>query len=406
MSNKCSHDMHTEATRIKSDQDRKVLKIIITNSARKFIGEAAHCLALIEQLIRAGHEPILVARRGFELEKRARAHGVNVVSLEFGSGFSLMSDMRDTHALAALIRTERPDVLHCHRGKDHWLAVGALALSGSPKPALVRTRHVVVPVQGHVANKWLFGRRTHRLIAVSGKAGETFGPLLPGVRKRLSVVYSAVDQERFRPTRRSSEWRKSFGIPEDAPLVGLIARFQNIKGQHVLLKAAPEILKSVPGAHFLMAGNETPGKHAGARRRAQELGISDRVHIHGWLPDVETAIASLDAGVVASLGSEGSSRIVLEYMASGVPVVATMVGGIPELVEDLNTGVLIPPGDVGALSRAVTRVLTDSDLIKGLRRRGLEKVRRNHTFERWLEDTLSVYREALADLHGNGGAAA
>ncbi len=370
------------------------MHIFLTNSARKFIGEAAHCIALARGLTARGHTVTLVVRAGFELEARAREAGIAVLPLRFSGSFDPMGDWRDLRALARHLRHTRADIVHCHRGKDHWLA--ALArLAGAPRVPVVRTRHVVVPMRDHAANRWLLTRRTARMMAVSGKAADSLGSMRALLGDRLSVVYSAVDTARFHPGRRSEPWRARLGVAPGQPLVGLVARIQNIKGQRVFVEAAGKVARGMPSARFLAAGRGSADRLDRLRDQGREAGLHDGMFtVAGWIDDVETAIASLDVSVIASLGSEGSSRIAYEAMASGVPLVATTVGCLPEIVEHGANGLLVPPGDADALAAAILRLLREPALARRLADEALRRILADHTPERWISDILAVYERA------------
>ena len=371
------------------------MNILLLNSARKFIGEAAHCLALAREFSVRGHRVWLGVRSGFELEERAReeAHCI-VVPFTFSGSFSPSSDTRDVLALRRLIRTEAIDIVHCHRGKDHWLAAAALMFYSNPPP-MVRTRHVVIPMATHVFNRWLLGRRTSRVIAVSKQAAAGLGPMCDLLGDRLRVVYSAADTQKFHPDQRSAACRAEMGVAEHELLVGLVARLQNIKGQRQFLEAAALLAPRFPQTKFLVAGRGSDERFARLREMAASAGIADRVIFAGWLDDVAVAIASLDVSVVASLGSEGSSRISYESMASGTALVATTVGCIPEITRNGETALLVLPADSAALAQAIGRLLENAELRADLAANALDYVRAHHTMDRWVNHTLAVYEEAL-----------
>ncbi len=203
------------------------MRVLVLNSARKFIGEAAHCVDLVRELNRRGHEALLVVRRGYEVEERAKEANIPYTSLTFSSQFSPIDDFRDLSVLCHLIRSWKPDIVHCHRGKDHWLAATAKLLPPWRFPPIVRTRHVVVPMAQHFANRWLMTRVTARTIAVSQAAARSLGSLGNRLGSRLRVIYSPVDIEKFSPAHRSFELRRELGCDERTFLVGLIARIQN-----------------------------------------------------------------------------------------------------------------------------------------------------------------------------------
>ena len=371
------------------------MNILLLNSARKFIGEAAHCLALARGFSARGHRVWLGVRRGYELEQHARDEGqCTVVPFTFSGSFSPTSDARDTATLRRLIRSEAIDVVHCHRGKDHWVA--AIAMLFLPHaPPLVRTRHVVVPMATHWFNRWLLIRQTRRVIAVSNQAAAGLGPMCDSLGHRLRVIYSATDTEKFHPDRRSAPWRAGMGVAENELLVGLVARLQNIKGQRQFLEAAALLASRFPAAKFLIAGRGSAERLARLREMAATAGMGERFIFCGWLDDIAAAIASLDVSVVASLGSEGSSRITYESMASGTALVATTVGCIPEIAAHGETALLVPPADSAALAQAIGRLLEDALLRSGLVARALDYVRSHHNTDRWLNDTMAIYEEAL-----------
>jgi len=376
------------------------LRILIANSSRKWISEAAHCLLLYKNLAKRGHEPLLAVREGWELETRAKEAEMNAVSLRFRSRFSPLNDWRDMRQIARLVARHEIDIVHCHRGKDHWLAALALAVFRLKAP-IIRTRHVVTPVSSGPFNRWLFGRATTRIIAVSNAAAASFSASSKRWWKRslaakTRVIHPGVDLERFSPDRRSEEWRRKMGLEEDDVLIGVIGRFQRIKGQYEFLRSAGIIARDYPRVWFLLAGRGSDEKRQRYRHMAESLGIEERFILLGEVEDIAPVVASLDLGVVASLGSEGSSRIVLEYMASARPIVATRVGGIPDLIEDGATGRLVPPSDVAAMRDAIRELLNSPELRRQYGEAARARADEAFRLDRWVDQVEEVYRDALA----------
>ncbi|NUP88884.1 MAG: glycosyltransferase family 4 protein [Candidatus Sumerlaeia bacterium] len=373
-----------------------VTRVALLNSARRWIGEAAHVLDLAQGLASRGIAVTVVPRRGHDLERRAREAGLDVVPLTFSSRFAPLADWADVRALRRLCRERRLQVVHAHRGKDHWVA--AVALRGlRPRPALVRTRHVVTPVRDHVFNRWLLRRATDRIIAVSDATRRSLATVLPSERLRdVPVILSAVDLSRFDPSRRSEEIRaERFGIPPGGVAVGLIGRYQRVKGQRVLLGAAADLLGRGLPLQFVFAGAErTPGRVEALRAEARARGIASRTVLFSEVEEIAPFIASLDILVVASLGSEGSSRVAYEAMASGVPVVATRVGILPEVITSGENGLLVEPGDPRALAEAVARLATDAPLRARMAELGRRHVETHHAPGRWLDEVQRVHCEA------------
>lgn len=377
------------------------LTIALANSGRKWIGEIAHVAMLYDQLERLGHRPWIVCRQGYALHQHAVQAGWRTLDLEFNSGFHPWTDGRDLTRWLQWARRENPDIIHCHRGKDHWLGLAVAQLLGRP---LVRTRHVVVPVVRHWMNRWLYLHATHAILCVSKATRESFGvwqDRLPAGR----VILSAVDSDRFHPQGRSDAWRRlhaaapwsdpADGAGEQPLWFGLIGRFQSIKGQQIYLEAAGRVAAQVPQAHFLIAGAGSDNQRLRYEARAEELGFGKRLVVLGFRPDLPEILASLDVGVIASLGSEGSSRIALEMMASGLPLVATRVGGIPDITEPRGVARLVAPGDPAAMAEAMLAWAKDPEARRATGLAARQHVLQAHHPRLWAETIVKAYQDAI-----------
>ncbi|MCX7766347.1 MAG: glycosyltransferase family 4 protein, partial [Candidatus Sumerlaeia bacterium] len=270
---------------------------------------------------------------------------------------------------------------------------------------LIRTRHVVVPCRQHIFNKWLYRNCTSAVISVSKRAQESLGKLLDFYpEERKPVIYSAVDTERFSPQCRSEELRRQLGVEERGLLIGLIARFQRIKGQRQFLQSARLVLEKTQGKvpiKFLLAGRNATHYREKYLRLARHLGIQEQVEILGEVENIPQLVASLDIGVVASLGSEGSSRITLEYLAAGVPVVATRVGGIPELITHQQTGLLVEAGNVEQMAEAIVQLIISPSLRQDLINAGLKSARDFFSPQRFCKETTQLYQLLLIKKTGD-----
>ncbi|MCD6384962.1 glycosyltransferase family 4 protein [Candidatus Sumerlaeota bacterium] len=378
---------------------KKTLNILIANSSRKWIGEAAHTLMLCQHLLKNGHRVWLACRRGWELEKRAHLiDNLQVIPLNMWSRFHPLYDLQDIIKLRDLITRNQIDIVHTHRGKDHWLA-GVVMITLRSRPPLIRTRHVTVPLRQHILNKWLYKNYTDAVISVSRQAQKSLGNLIKYFTpERSPVIYSAVDTELFSPAQRSAEFRRQLGLDPDDVLIGLVARFQHIKGQILFLNSAQRVLKEIhpdKKVKFLLTGRDAHRKKRKYKKLIHHIGIADNVILLDEVENIPEVVASLDIGVVASLGSEGSSRISLEYMASGVPIVASAVGGIPELLEDGKTALLVEPGNVEQLATAIMRLIRSPELRERLSQQGLERSRNFFTPLRFISETEQLYFRLL-----------
>ncbi|MCB2154689.1 glycosyltransferase family 4 protein [bacterium] len=373
------------------------LSIAVFNTAHRWIGEAAGTDLLARELADRGHRVrMVVPNRGW-LSKNLRETTYPIMRVPWRlAGGRGANRPRQYRAVARFLRKFRPDIIHVGRGKEHW-CVALVRPFATPSSRIVRTRHVVLPMKQSVANRWLFRRCTDGVTAVSQAAFSGLGDLgdwLPDSRRR--VVLGAVDTTRFRPDRRDPELRASLGAPGDEILIGCLGRWQRIKGHDIFLPAVARVAARHPNVRVVVAGRKITLDHPRQRELHQQSGLGDRAHFLGMLDDAAPLVASLDIGVIASRGSEGFSRIAAEYAASRVAIVATRVGALPEIFDDGETGLLVPPENVDAMEEALERAVADVELRRRLTDQAHERLVPMFSPARMAEEIEALYYETLA----------
>jgi glycosyltransferase involved in cell wall biosynthesis len=204
----------------------------------------------------------------------------------------------------------------------------------------------------------------------------------------IRVIHNGI---RFRePARRSGYLHREFALPPGAPIVGVLARLNDVKGVEHFLEAARSVSAGDERVRFLVVGDGPLRESLEAI--ARRLGVDRRVVFTGFRTDTADIAGELDISVLPSL-SEGLSNVLLESMAAGVPVVATRVGGTPEIVDSGQTGILVPPADPLALAQAIRSLLDDGDLRARLGAEGREHVRREFRVETMVARTERLYAE-------------
>jgi glycosyltransferase involved in cell wall biosynthesis len=296
----------------------------------------------------------------------------------------------DALAVARLVRTirhEGVDIVHTHSSVDAWVGGLAGRLTGRP---VVRTRHVSIPIRG----RWnpVYTALADRVLT----SGEVIRALVEaaGVSpSRIVVIPAGVDLEEF-PWRERGDGaakavRKELGL--GSPVVGSVAMFRGSKGHLPLLEAFGALHRRVPSARLVLVGDGL--RRSWAQDLAAARGLQDAVVFTGFRSDVPALLAAMDCFVLASTRTEGVPQSLLQALASGVPVVASAVGGIPEVVRHEVTGLLVPPADVDALAAALSRVLQDREGAReraGAGRRLVEE-RFSHTAS--IARLLAVYED-------------
>lgn len=240
---------------------------------------------------------------------------------------------------------------------------------------------------------YLLNRYVARVISVSRASAGTF--ISAGGRADLPVVvHNGLDPVRYsRPVDRIA-LRQATGLPIEAPLIGCFGRLTEWKGQRVLIDA----LAGLPQAHLVLVGGALFGEsdyEASLREQVDRLGLGGRVHFLGHRDDVPALMQAVDVVAHTSIEFEPFGRVIVEAMLSGCPVVASATGGVPELVEDGVSGLLVPPRDAPALASALQRVLNDNLFSARLTKAGRERALRDFTLERVVRQVEQVIREVV-----------
>lgn len=294
--------------------------------------------------------------------------------------------------LAALLRRQHVDILHTHLFDPSvvGLAAGALART----PARVVTRHysdyhtrIDRPV--HVALDRLCTRLAHRVIAVSQHTAEHLVQAEGAPPDKIRVVHNGIDFARVRISSPEAPQRIRAELGLAGRRVALIAaRLHPEKGYEHLLRAVPAVAAGVPDFTLLVAG--AGPFEAQYRALSAALGCGDAVRFLGFRRDLPDLMAACDVLVLPSL-AEAFGLVAAEAVYLGVPVVASRIGGIPEIVDGDVDGLLVPPGDDRALAEALVRVLTDRELCRRLAGAGREKIAGRFAFEHMMREYERVY---------------
>lgn len=359
------------------------LKVVHVETGRYLYGGARQVLHLLEHLPALGVESLLVCSRGAEIAERGRALDVRVVELSMRGDLDLPFAFR----LAALLRRERPDLVHVHsrRGADVW---GGLAARMAGVPAVL-TRRVDNPESA------LAVRLKYPLYAQIVAITEAVQQVLVGngvPADRIAVVHSAIDPAPYRQHASRAELVAAFGLDPGAPVLGIAAQLIGRKGHGYLFEALQQLEQRHPSVQLLVFGRGP--LEAELRAQAQALGLDGRVHFLGFRDDLGHWLGALDLLVHPAL-AEGMGVTLLQAAASGTAVIASRAGGIPEAVADGQTGLLVPPADVAALAAAIDRLLDDADLRQRLGAAGPAFVEAGFTASRMAAGNRAIYRRLL-----------
>ncbi len=349
-------------------------------------GAERELLAMLDRLPRWGFHPLVVCPGTGPLTKELVKRGVEI---RFASMppwrklFAYPLRAAAVRALRLIITEMRPALLHVN---DIWWVPQTLrAVAGVRIPIVA---HVRQEIESPKVRRYELDK-VDLVFPVSCQIQQSLerGGVLP---ERLKVLYSGVDMSRIPDQEDGREVRRRFDIPTDALLLGTVANLFARKGYEVMLRVLPAILASFPDVHYVIVGSGDAAYETRLRAMVKDLRLERRVHFAGFQDPVYPYLAAMDVYVHPAL-MEGFGIAVLEAMAMRKPVVATTTGGLPEIVQDGKTGVLVPPNEPDALAGAIVGLLQDSTRRVSMGRAGLNRVETLFTVEAMMERLIAAY---------------
>jgi len=368
------------------------------DTARTWRGGQNQVLLTVNGLREIGQRAALVAHPDGELRRRA-AEGLDLVPLAPRTEFDLSAAWR----LARVIRRLEPDIVHAH--DPHGVAMASLALSfgassrdQSREPGLVASRRVDFHLKQNSFSRW-----KHRQVDCFIAASEAIRGMLlaDGVPSDQAVtVHEGIDLDHVLAAPPVNV-HEAFWLPHDAPVVGNVAALVPHKGQRHLIEAAHLVVQQVPDARFIILGEGELREHL--ERQVREHHLEKHVLLPGFRADVLGCVKGFDLFVMSSV-TEGLGTSLLDAMACSKAIVATTAGGIPEVVADGRTGILVPPHDHHRMAEAIVGLLQDSALRGRMGAAGFARCRELFTAEKMVAATAELYRRVAGRVRGGGSA--
>jgi glycosyltransferase involved in cell wall biosynthesis len=359
------------------------MNILYIESSRSWGGQEYRTCLEINWLNAHGHQAWLVCDPQSEVLAKARELGTRTTAIPLRRRFDPIVWWR----LWRVSREARIELIKAFSSKDHWLAL-PLYLLGIP---LVRARCITDPI----GNKWRAFIFKHGCSKILADASVIKRQLVQdnGIDPaKIEVVGSAVDLEKFNPGRDRMKFRRELGLSADTPLIANIGMIRPDKGQTLFVEAAARVLEQRPDVRFVVVGQGTGWLKLGAKVRLaiSRAQLADRIFTVGYRWDTPDIFAAADMVVIASLRTEASPIVLREAFATGRPVVATKVGDVPAIIQNEQNGLIVEPGDSGALAAAILRFLSDPTLATQCAVEGLRYAREHFSFDQMMESKIKI----------------
>jgi glycosyltransferase involved in cell wall biosynthesis len=368
-------------------------------------GPSYHVVFLTARLRQYGYDTRLVVGREAPHEGDLRAfaaeQGVEPVTIpHLGRAIHPLADLRTLWMVLALIRSFRPVIVHTHTAKAGF--IGRLAARLARVPIIVHTYH------GHVLSGYFgpietvvyrsiertLARVSDRLVTVSDAVKRDLLGLGIGDDHKIRAIALGLELERLAGELPQGGLRKESGVVSGAPLVGVVGRLVAIKDVPVFLEAARIVAQSDTEVRFAIVGDGQ--ERSLLENQSRAMGLGGIVYFHGWKRDTREVFGDLDV-VVNCSRNEGTPVALIEGLAAGRPVVATSVGGTPDLLEGGRYGELVPPGNPAALAAAIVRAIRHRDDALARASEGRAHVLTRYTVTRLVLDVDALYRELLTE---------
>ena len=359
------------------------MRILHTEWSDGLGGQEKRVLAEAAGLVNRGHHVVIACREHARIKDEASRAGLAVQTFPLRKPYDIVSIM----SLTRFIRENTFDVVNTHSGVDSW--IGGLAAKLAGTPLLARTRHLNIPLKRSILNF------IHYLPDVYITCGENMRENLIGncgfPAGRVVSIPTAPDPVFSKVTKNRAAGTK-YGIDMDSQVITYVGILRSVKGHEVTFRAVKPVIDAMPRAKFLIVG-DGPRK-AALQEYVNDLNISDHVIFSGFVDDIAEIYSFTDVAVLSSW-SEGLPQSLLQAMASGVPVVATRVGGVPEVVIHDKTGVLVEAGDHEALARGVIKILKDNGFASQLIDNARELIHKEHSLHHMIDKIEGLYNTLL-----------
>jgi glycosyltransferase involved in cell wall biosynthesis len=395
MSTTPAEDAQVIARRPAPGYPLRVLQVVTSSIG----GSADHVLNLTLGLQAGGHECTLAFGPGEPLDEAFAATGARLVHLRMRRALDLPALAADTVTLCRLMRRERFDVIHLHLAFPGLVGRIAARAAGA-RCVLYMLHNISAHDYARPATRMLFatveralGRWTDHFIAGSHAIRQKVIEKRLASPDRITTIHYGLDVSRFDHLPARAAMRRELGLPPDAPVVATVCRLEKQKGLGYLQEAFRRVCQQVPQAILLVVGKGP--LEASMRAFAAQQGLEGSVRFLGWRSDIPRVLAAVDVLALASLW-EAFGLIFAEAGLARVPVAATRVEGIPEVVRDGETGLLVPPEDAGALAEAILTLLCNRDLAARMGATGDAYIRANFTTDRMVLRHIEFYQKLLA----------
>ena len=367
------------------------MNILITVSVRWWNANAYYAISLAEALSKLGHHVYVAGDPNYPPTVRAQATGLETIEIKFAS-FNPIILFLNWYKLYKFVKAKRIEIINAHRSEDHLLTA---CIARRLKIPLVRTLGDVRSPKDNFINRWLHFKATDYHISSSESNLTRYISTWPAFKPNCSVIPGGIKKEDIFKINNKEKLLQKFKIHPGAKVIGIISRLSPVKDHATFIMAASLVLENIPNAVFLISGIEVEITRNDLKILSESVNLNSNILFLDRHEPVNELLSVLDVGVIASKGSEVISRVAMEYLATGVPVVTTDVNVLPEIIQHEKNGFVVAAENPFDMSEAIVKILQNNDLKDKISKQNEEDFKNKFEMNVVAKSVLDIYKSLL-----------
>lgn len=362
------------------------LNLLFINTITIYGGGEVWMINAMKEFIRRGYNVNLICRPDAKILYYAEKNNIDVIKLKMRGDFDPITILN----LIAILRKKKIDVILTNMDKELRLS-GIAALFTGVKAVICR-KGIDYPLKNKLRYRFTYNKLASATVANSQATKKTMLKNAPWLNQnRIYVIYNGIDPQPF-STENTNDIRTELGISQESPLIGFVGRLNVQKGMIYILQAFEQVLKEIPTAQLLIAGEGDLEEEI--LNTAKEKGMQNNISLIGFRDDIPNIMRTIDLLILPSVW-EGFGIVLIEAMAAEKPCVTTNISSMPEIVIDGKTGYVVPPKDADKLSDAIINLIRDPLKSKKMGSEGKKVVRAKFTLQKMIDQYEQLFSEYI-----------
>jgi len=369
------------------------LNILHTISVRWWNACAYYAVSIAKGIQKLNHQVLLFSDKDSPPYNHAIENNLSTKAFNFAS-LQPFNFFRNYISIKSKIKKEKIQIVNCHRPEDHLIMGIICKQLGIP---LVRTIGDIRPPAENFFNKWLHLKATDYFIFTSESNRTRFVSVWPEIMEKSEIVLGGLDLDLFYPIEKSEKLLNQINIKSGTKIVGFVGRLSKTKNLPTFIRTAALVKNKLPEVKFLISGKEFSVSREEIKTMADTLNLTDSLLFLDRHDPVQEVISIIDVGIISSNDSEAISRIGMEYLSLGKPVIATDVNVLPEIIKNGENGFITNTEDPHSMAEAVIKLLTDEKLYQKISKNNIESSKERFDYLKEAEKTVSIYESLIVN---------